>query len=270
MFNFNDIPPSYLKDLVEFLISFSWTFKVFNTQYIKSKILQDHKNFLNLFENKINNFINLTEGEKHSDEINNFIEKINYFKINFDEINTDDWKCRNTQNKLSIKKLYEIENIGKLINEEFESDLDVLVDLGSGLGYLDEFLHVNHNFKIIGLEGCEKNHLKAIERQQKYYKKSFGLVKHLQHFVTIESSDFIIKEAKKLLKFQNDVKIGLFGLHPCGDLSIVSIELFLRNVEIKSLIISPCCYHRMTGIDEEFSGFNYFPLSMELKEILKR
>jgi hypothetical protein len=110
---------------------------------------------------------------------------------------------------LSIKKLYEIENIGKLLSEEYEGDLDIFVDLGSGLGYLDEFLHVNFNFKVIGLEGSDKIHHKAIERQEKYYKNSAGFVQHLQHFVTINSSDFIVGQSKKFLNIEKEIKIRL-------------------------------------------------------------
>lgn len=271
--NYSDIPPTYLHQLADFLNSFSWIFEVSNTQYVIHKVLQNNSKFIKICEEniKIDEISNcLTESEKHPQELNEFIGKINSFKINFDTIRTDSWKYKNNQNKLSIKKLYEIENIGKLISEKCESDLDILVDLGSGLGYLDEFLHINFNFKVIGLEGSDKIHQKAIERQEKYYKNSSGFVQHLQHFVTINSSDFIVGQSKKILNIERDMKIGLFGLHPCGDLSVISIELFLMNDEIKTLIMSPCCYHKMSGKDEEFKEFYHFPLSKGLKEIFKR
>lgn len=121
---------NYLAELVDFLQAFSWIFEVSNTLYIKAKVLQQNEKFLNFFDTE--SFLNLNEKrEDHPQEVKSFIDKLNYFKIHFDVIETDSWNCKNTQNKLSMKKLYEIENIGRIIKDECE-DVDVLMDLGSG------------------------------------------------------------------------------------------------------------------------------------------
>ncbi|XP_070502800.1 methyltransferase-like protein 25B [Chironomus tepperi] len=283
MFNFTDINQDYLEKLVDFLYSIAWMYKVLNTQYVKENVLDENRQFLSLLEHiDLNDFVNATEPQNHHPlELQKLIENVNYFRINFDIINTESWKCNNQQKRMSPKKLYEIENMSKLINEICKDDVTTLVDLGSGLGYLDEYLHTNYGYKIIGLEGSAKNQEQAVKRQEKYYAESIGKVKHVHHFITMDSGDFILNEVDDVNKVEelseklsnsstSDIKppkVALFGLHPCGDLSIVCIKLFLNIDRVKKLIFSPCCYHKMSGKDTDYTEFNYYPLSQTVKEL---
>ncbi|KAL7012197.1 hypothetical protein ACKWTF_014680 [Chironomus riparius] len=287
MYNFTEITQDYLQNLVDFLYSISWMYKVLNTQYVKENVLSENREFLSLLENiDLNEFVNAKEPQNnHPKELQKLIENVNSFRINFDIINTESWKCNNQQKKMSVKKLYEIENIGKLINEICKDEVTTLVDLGSGLGYLDEYLHTSYGYKIIGLEGSANNQERAVKRQEKYYAESIGKVKHVHHFITMDSGDFILKEVDDVNKVEeltkesaniedksqdsdSDLpKVALFGLHPCGDLSIVCIKLFLNIERVKKLIFSPCCYHKMSGTTADFVEFNYYPLSQTVKEL---
>lgn len=121
---------NYISELVDFLYNYKWIYQSSNTQYVKENVLIENQKFLNLFES-----VNLNEIIKHKelksdypDELQTLIERVNYFKIQFDEM-TDEFQCINLQNKMSIKKCYEIQNIGKIINKNGR-DVDVFVDLG--------------------------------------------------------------------------------------------------------------------------------------------
>lgn len=350
MFNFNEITQDYLEKLVDFLYSISWMYKVLNTQYVKENVLEDNRSFLSLLDLiDLNEFVSLKEPQNnHPQELQNLTESINFFRINFDIINTESWKCNNQQKRMSVKKLYEIENMSKLINEVCKDEVTTLVDLGSGLGYLDEYLHTSYGYKIIGLEGSKKNQEQAVRRQEKYYAESIGKVKHVHHFITMESGEFILNQVDELNKVfrdgkeeenKNDIDMevleermkmmeltkeelsfslseneklsalndnkkfsgssenyenssgsnlnhhtsistenhqkltqefptaALFGLHPCGDLSIVCIKLLLTIDRVKKLIFSPCCYHKMSGKDPEYNEFNHYPLSQTVKKL---
>lgn len=284
MFNFADITRDYLDQLVDFLYSISWMYRVLNTQYVKENVLLEYHQFLSLLDDiSLNELVSLREPQNsHPPDIQKLIENVNRFRINFDIINTESWKCNNQQKRMSVKKLYEIENMSKLINQICRHDVTTLVDLGSGLGYLDEHLHTQYGYKIIGLEGSENNQERAVKRQEKFYAESIGKVKHVRHFITMESGDFILEQVNEVngigkfdLTHENGSssssselpKLALFGLHPCGDLSIVCIKLFLNIERVKKLIFSPCCYHKMSGTDPNFTSFKYYPLSQTVQEL---
>lgn len=334
--NFSDITRDYLDNLVEFLYSISWMYKVLNTQYVRENVILENHHFLSLLNTiDLNELVNLREPQNnHPPDIQKLIENVNHFRIQFDIINTESWKCNNQQKKMSIKKLYEIENMSELINEVCKDEVTTLVDLGSGLGYLDEHLYTKYGYKIIGLEGSEKNQVQAEKRQEKYYAESIGKVKHVCHFITMESGGFIVKQVDEIngsgeidelvdcgpksaeidiLNPERSAKpiygaeiadsssllrystlpcgknitsntetstqpkpspelpnFALFGLHPCGDLSIICIKLFLTIPRCKKLIFSPCCYHKMSGTDPNYNAFNYFPLSQAVKELTSK
>jgi hypothetical protein len=86
--DFSEIPPTYLNQLANFVYSFSWIFEVSNTQYVKQKILQHNSKFIFEENIKIDELSNC-QSEDHPQELNEFISKINSFKINFDTIRTN-------------------------------------------------------------------------------------------------------------------------------------------------------------------------------------
>lgn len=125
-----EISVNYIKELVEFLYCYKWIYQSSNTRFIKENILTENEKFLNLFDSiNINELINLKEPKPdHPEELQTLIRLVNSFKIQFD-LMTDDFQCINLQNKMSIKKCYEIQNIGKIIKNAGEA-VDVYVDLG--------------------------------------------------------------------------------------------------------------------------------------------
>lgn len=265
MFDFDKIAESYLRDLVTFLHSIKWMFCALNTQYIKEDILIDNKEFVETLSHlDLNDFPELKAPLNHHPEcLQKFIEQVNRFKISYETVITEGWKSTPVK-KLSVKKQYEIENASEVIRSVCREDVTQLVDFGSGLGYLGHYLFDKYNYSILGLEGCADRVEKARDRQLKFHPKSVGKVKHAQHFIGLDSGDFILKQFP-----DNSEALAIFGLHGCGDLTVTAIKLFLSMERVRKLIFMPCCYHKMTSFDPQGDEFNFFPLSEELKRIVE-
>jgi Methyltransferase domain len=258
----NEISDIYLKELVDFLHSIKWMFCELNTQYVNQSVILKNQEFLeSLNEIDLNDFPELRIPRNiHPKCLQKLIEQINRFNIAFDTINTESWKSTPVR-KLSVKKQYEIENVSKVIRSVCGDDVSQLVDFGSGLGYLGHYMYDNYEYSVLGLESCEDRVEKAIDRQMKYHPNSVGKVKHVQHFISSESEDFILQ------KIEDDASsLAIFGLHGCGDLTVTAIKLFLNMNRVKKIIFIPCCYHKMTT-DSNDEEFNFFPLSDELRAI---
>lgn len=173
-------------------------------------------------------------------------------------------------NGVNPKKLHEINNLSYQINLVCQSDIDVLIDLGSGLGYLSQMLNTKYQYKILGLEADAERVATAKNRQMKYFPNSINCVQFCQHFITEESDGFIKMELMKNNFCKNasaQLKIGIIGLHACADLTITAIKLFLNMNVAKHLVIMPCCYHKMTYADNQCVHFKNIPLSTVMESI---
>lgn len=132
-------------------------------------------------------------------------------------------------------------------------------------GYLSEYLREQHPFKILGLE-CDTQRVEsAIKRQVKFFATSTNHVKYRQHFIT-ESSMAFIKEQIRIEFNLERPKIGLIGLHACGELTVDALKLAANEPLVQGLVIMPCCYHRMALVTE--TTFRSFPLSASLQSIM--
>lgn len=253
----------YLSNLVSFLHSIKWMFHVVNTQFVSHDILESNREFIKSLS-QIDDLSNFPELKKpqiyHPEWLQSFITQVNRFRIPFETIITDSLKST-PMKKISVKKQYEIENVSRVINSVCKGEVNNLVDFGSGLGYLGHFLYDKYGFDVVGLESSDDRVEKAKERQRKFYPNSCDNVKHFQHFITTDSSDFISEQ------FEAD--LAIFGLHGCGDLTVTAINLFLNMERVQQLIFMPCCYHKMSQKDFVTDEFNFFPLSEELRNILK-
>lgn len=263
MHKFSEIEDGYLCNLVSFLHSIKWIFNVLNTHYIKDDIISENRDFieaLNLLD--LNDFPEPKSPQNyHKVELQKLIQNVNKFRIEFDTVTTEKWVLTPVK-KMSVKKQYEIENVSTVIDAVLQGE--TVVDFGCGLGYIGVHLHEKFGYKSLGIEGCEDRVVKARERQQKYHKSSTGKVKFQQHFITESSADFILSQVG------DAASLAIFGLHGCGDLTVTAIKLFLSMQRVSKLIFMPCCYHKMSATSRETADdFNLFPLSNELKTILK-
>ena len=72
------------------------------------------------------------------------------------------------QRGMSPKKKHEVLNFGNFIKEQFDSVLSeskgFIIDIGSGLGYLDQFLWYLYDYRIIGVESSS-NHGQTADKR---------------------------------------------------------------------------------------------------------
>jgi hypothetical protein len=154
-------------------------------------------------------------------------------------------------------------------------DINLILDLGAGQGYLDLALAYVYGRTVIGVDdnsnqthGAKQRSVKALRYTKDHKVGSLFYINRRIH--VSESFDSLLKEAGKQAEFENR-KWLLCGLHTCGDLSPASIHHFLES-DASVLVNVSCCYNRLTETipkgykDEPFKEPNPgFPMSDYLK-----
>ena len=73
---------------------------------------------------------------------------------------------------MSPKKLHEVVNFSYFIQEKYDNFLkestSCVIDIGSGLGYLDQFLCYIYGYQVIGIESCS-NHSNGADKRNSYF-----------------------------------------------------------------------------------------------------
>lgn len=120
-----------------------------------------------------------------------------------------------------------------------------------------------------GIEGDAEKVQLAYKNQSKFYPAASETVTFLHHFITHDSDQFL----RGLLvdRLKGAEKACIIGLHACADLSITILELFAKLDCLNSLIIMPCCYHRikLDRVEENREYFQHFPVSRLYKELFE-
>lgn len=137
--------------------------------------------------------------------------------------------------------------------------------MGCGVGHLTNFLHRKFQYKILGIEADSKRVKTAENIQKTKFPKSHTSVKFVQHFIESSSASFIKPLLIKEFNLNESPDLVLTGLHACADLTVTSLNLFLRSPNVKTLIIMPCCYHKMKYKENSHDEFENIPLSQRLK-----
>lgn len=144
--------------------------------------------------------------------------------------------AKQLQRKLTPKKTHEI----KIIKNYLEklSDIDTLIDIGSGAGHLSSALVIN-------------NHLFSycIDMNKEFQSGGINKLKHWAPEVLnkLEFINILVsKENEFKFKFDSQ-KTMILGLHACGALSTHIIQSFEKH-QCKELLNFGCCYHKL--IDE--------------------
>jgi SAM-dependent methyltransferase len=130
-----------------------------------------------------------------------------------------------------------------------ELDINLILDLGSGQGYLDLALAYAYGRTVIGVDndslqthGAKKRSVNALRFKKNHKIGSLYYVNRRIH--VSESFDSLLKEEGIRVEFENR-KWLLCGLHTCGDLSPASIQHFLES-DASVLVNVSCCYNRLT------------------------
>ena len=135
--------------------------------------------------------------------------------------------------KMDGKKRHEVARMAKIVEEKCkELKVECLVDVGSGLGYLEEILTKDKGLKkVICIEGNE-SHAKGAKERHRGNTKVEVIIRRIG-----EDNDL-----QDLLRGQG--KSALVGLHCCGDLSNNMLRIFQSTDEFVAMFLVPCCFHK--------------------------
>ncbi|XP_029671383.1 methyltransferase-like protein 25 [Formica exsecta] len=174
---------------------------------------------------------------------------------------------------LSRKKQHEIIHFAHLVHMQCKlHNIQTIIDLGAGLGYICQILHYLYGYQVLGLEKDIENVNRACIRQEKSHLDSLTKVKYIHCNVTRDSADTI--ESILQQEFPGFTNVCLIGLHACGDLSANASRIFCKIKSIKLFILISCCYHKLsisknvhTPLQKK-QYFHNFPTSNCLRETI--
>ena len=185
-----------------------------------------------------------------------------------DKIGIDNWFQENkkeiSNQNLSIslmtqKKKYEVQLLGNFIIKEAENkNINTIIDIGCGKGYLTNYISMNSDLRTIGIEGDENYTNKMmlrINKIEQIVNKENIIINKAEGYTSFLTYKTTPEEFKILCKINNEEDIILTGLHPCGDLTPTLMRLFKNIDQIKGLIFIGCCYNKLS------ENPNYFYLS---------
>ncbi|RVE48743.1 hypothetical protein evm_006517 [Chilo suppressalis] len=264
-------PPSfesaeqYLEECTQFFKEFRHVFCHQNNEVLVHHVLDNidvcNIESVDVFDKKFD----ITSLITDDDYLNRFFSTLDRLKVNYEDVEEKDFD-EDLEAPLSPKKKYEILNLVKeVVNLCENNNCDLLVDFGSGLGYIDQLIYDIADYKVLGLECNDSHYHGAQKRQMQYHTASASNVKFLKHTVK-EDSHLIIAEYLQEV-FPDHGSFCMIGLHACADLSVQAMCNFLKMNDANTLCVLPCCYHKMT---KDGAKFKYFPLSDSVKKLVDK
>ena len=156
------------------------------------------------------------------------------------------------------KKKYEVKLLGNaIIAESKNKNINTIIDIGCGKGYLTNYISMNSNLRVIGIEGDEnytnKMMLRINKIEQINTKKENTFINKAEGYTSFLTYKTTPEEFKSLAKIDSNESIILTGLHPCGDLTPTLMRFFKNMPQIKSLIFVGCCYNKLSENPKYFS-----------------
>ena len=171
-------------------------------------------------------------------------------KINIEDFYNKESNINYSISLMKQKKKYEVQLLGDFIIKEAKNkNINTIIDIGCGKGYLTNYISMNSNLRTIGIEGDENYTNKMILRINKIEQKcnkensSINKAEGYTSFLTYKTTP---EEFKTISKIDNNDDIILTGLHPCGDLTPTLLRLFKNINQIKELIFIGCCYNKLS------------------------
>ena len=194
---------------------------------------------------------------------------------------------------MSAKKTHEVDQMsGYLSRLVSQHNISSLVDLGSGKAYLSQVLSSLHNIPVLAVDGRDTNTRGADLRSSNLQSKWAGLTQRASEraagdtpsnrrtrnkvggdrsspgladrsteqarLVTItrfvERGEDISPLVQDQLGGESE-RIGIVGLHTCGDLASSSLVTFLHTEKAKLLCNVGCCYNHLSSQGFPLSQF---------------
>ncbi|KAL9647429.1 hypothetical protein ABK040_006791 [Willaertia magna] len=226
----------------------------------------------------------------------NVIDNINNLFSNDNEMNTENNEINQLTNHselirhMSPKKIYEIERLALFISKftnfvtkEKELNLQNILDIGTGKGYLSDVLFSKFNLNIIAVDHNENLIEKLQNKMDKKRKQKNNTFKAIASHLDC-NRDVLSKNVKKMIKsvssLQEDKIMNcIVGLHTCGDLSAILMDIFINqsiyynenNIVIDSMVNIGCCYQKLNEKYQDnnlVNNFNGFPQSNFVKDFI--
>ncbi|XP_053684322.1 methyltransferase-like protein 25B [Sabethes cyaneus] len=262
---------AYFEQCTKFLTEYKWIFESSNTKFVQAGILEEFpKPWIGDLDSTANEQFNRIPlgyvNQDWSSSFQTFLNRLKGLIINYDRLEACSVKGPNLKG-VSPKKMYEIENLTSVIGGICNNG-EVLLDFGSGLGYLSQNLHSKHGFTVLGIDGDAYRVTESQNRQARLFPQSASHVKFLNHIIEASSFQHLKYLAAAMFNRVTEPNLAIVGLHACADLSIDAIKMFLDNDAVNKLVIMPCCYHKLKPTDEACTTFEQFPVSSQLREIL--
>ncbi|XP_054263832.1 methyltransferase-like protein 25B [Macrosteles quadrilineatus] len=310
----------YFRNVSQFLQEFSWIYKtpVTNllTQDVFSKIPNEWKgHILDLSIEELNEVPLGFIKDSSPRTLQNFIR--NCKELTLPELAglplnlpscSDDWLQsvpKEIWKGMSQKKKQEVQLMSAFVHNECKAlGISNIVDLGSGLGYVNRLLLLQ-GYKILGVESQEKLVNFATTLKDKIFPSEIAmkisyinlnicensipelrnaLVKTLitpykghrtmsNYEDNEDKNNFNQKENFTKCRYEEvaegNGKVCMIGLHACGDLAVSGLKMFLNLPEVSALVMIPCCYHKMAldsnvEVESGVEKFHNIPQSQSL------
>ena len=173
------------------------------------------------------------------------------------------------------KKQYEMCRLAKLISSVAESsEVEKVLDIGSGVGHLSRYLCYNNNLTVACLDG--DNHLtvsarkfdEELEKTVEKLKARSGqaelelppspvhVTAHIAPDLDLASFHQLLRNNFKMK--EESLQYGLVGLHTCGDLAPVILKMFVQDCSSRMLSSLGCCYMKIR---------QHFPMSRHVSSL---
>uniref|UniRef100_W8B7A2 Protein RRNAD1 n=1 Tax=Ceratitis capitata TaxID=7213 RepID=W8B7A2_CERCA len=189
-------------------------------------------------------------------------------------------KLKNIFNKgVKPKKRHEIKIMSSICKYSCQqSPVDFIVDFGAGLGHLARVLGYGYGTQVFCFEMQSDLNAQAHTMNTKLEvmaKKHlppnmhtfFRQPKHLTLCMTpdVEPHQFLNVITESLQITDNNFKFGIIGLHPCGNLAVMLMRMFIKIPQARFLNFASCCYMKLTTANKQSNiEFQGYPLSQYL------
>ncbi|XP_035225383.1 protein RRNAD1-like isoform X1 [Stegodyphus dumicola] len=279
----------YLSEITELLAEYSWIYNVRNTDIFLHDVLEKIpsewcESLIDLPWKDMNQLPFGFIKEDWPEMLKTFIRKccdLGSFRFPKSNLQETTVQVKTFVNKTTPrKKQLEIKIMSILIDEICKNlHCNYVLDIGSGLGYLDQALHHNCGVKCIGLDSVPAYTEAAVSRL-----KDDPCNKALYHItLKVENSAVCLSEVRTALwnAYNKDLtcscKIStcangsfnkshlnpvlMVGLHCCGNLMQDMMSIFSQMDELKAFVCVGCCYNKI--------NITNFPVSNTAKFCVK-
>ncbi|KAK9504631.1 hypothetical protein O3M35_010922 [Rhynocoris fuscipes] len=240
----------YFDKVIKLLEEWQWIYEDRATDILLSDTLNSH--FLDFLErldyNELNQLPNGFIKEEWPEKLKNFIKDCNELSLIYETYPYDETSQIKIPTKvkskkyLSAKKEHEIYRLADYVVKYCnDNNITRVYDIGSGLGYIDRLLISCSDLSIVGIESDKSKIETAIKLDNSLLEKDkLGNITYLG--VRLET--FTIEKVFRHIKQYEDNGC-IIGLHACADLTVDTLKLFLLLEKVKSLVLMPCCYHKV-------------------------